>query len=70
MLLLIDSDRDHRTGWEGFDFVVNRTIEADGTTWLERNAGGWKWEKVAKVGSRISGAELHLAVPRRTIGAP
>ncbi len=70
MLLLIDADRDPRTGCEGFDFIVNRTVEADGTTWLERNAGGWKWEKVAKVNARISGTELHLAVPRPAIGIP
>ena len=70
MELLIDADRDPRTGWEGFDFIVNRTVEADGTTWLERNAGGWRWEKVAKVRARVSGTELHLAIPRPAIGIP
>ena len=68
MELLIDADRDPRTGWEGFDFIINRTVEADGTTWLERNAGGWRWEKVAKVRVRVSGTELHLAIPRTAIG--
>lgn len=68
MVLLIDADLDPRTGWEGFDFIINRTVEADGTTWLERNAGGWGWEKVAKVPVRASGTELHLAIPRAAIG--
>jgi hypothetical protein len=66
----IDADRDPRTGWEGFDFIINRTVEADGTTWLERNAGGWRWEKVGKVRARVSGTELQLAIPRPAIGIP
>jgi hypothetical protein len=70
MELLIDADRDPRTGWEGFDFIINRTVEADATTWLERNAGGWKWEKVGKVRARVSGTELQLAIPRPAIGIP
>ena len=53
MVLMIDADRDPRTGWEGFDFIVNRTIDADGSSWLERSVGGWSWEKVAKVRMRI-----------------
>ena len=68
MELFLNSDRDHRTGWEGFDFIINRTIEADGTSWLERNVGGWRWEKVAKVRVRVAGNELQLAIPRRSIG--
>jgi hypothetical protein len=69
MLLLLDTDQGRKTGWEGYDFVVNRTN--DGTeTWLERNAGGWKWEKVAKVQLTVLGNELMLAVPRTALGLP
>jgi hypothetical protein len=64
MNLLIDADLDPKTGWEGFDFVVNRLVEPDGSTWLEKNVGGWHWEKVAKVRVRGSGTDLHLAIPR------
>jgi hypothetical protein len=70
MELLIDADRDPRTGWEGFDFILNRIVEVDGTTWLERNVGGWKWEKVGKVRTRVSGTELQLAIPRFALGIP
>ena len=44
MWLLIDADRDPATGWEGYDFIVNRPVESDGTTWLEKNTGGWNWK--------------------------
>ncbi len=70
MWLLIDADRDPKTGWEGFDFVVNRTVEGDGSTWLERSLGGWKWEKVARVRLRTAGDALHLAIPRAALGLP
>lgn len=69
MLLLLDTDQKRSTGWEGYDFVVNRTIDGD-ETWLERNTGGWTWEKVAKVQLTVSGNELMLAVPRSALGLP
>jgi hypothetical protein len=68
MWLLIDADRDPSTGWEGYDFIINRTIDPDGTAWLEKNAGGWAWTKVAKVRYRVLGPELHLSVPRAALG--
>lgn len=68
MWLLLDLDQDHATGWEGYDLIVNRTLEPDGTSWLERNTGGWRWEKAARVEYRIVGADLHLAIPRQALG--
>ena len=70
MWLLIDIDSDPRTGWEGYDFIVNHRIDGDGTTWLEKNDGGWRWKPVAKVSYRVSGNELHLAIPRESLGIP
>jgi hypothetical protein len=67
MLLLLDVDCNRSTGWEGYDYIVNRSIDADGT-WLERSAGGSAWEKVAKVQIKVSGNELMLAVPRSALG--
>jgi hypothetical protein len=68
MWLFVDVDQDAQTGWEGYDFIVNRTVDPDGTAWLEKNEGGWRWRKVAKVRFRVSGNELHLAIPRSGLG--
>lgn len=69
MWLLINSDRDGHTGWEGYDYIVNRTIEPDGSSWLEKNVGGgWNWQKVTKVELQTSGDQLQLAVPRQALG--
>ncbi len=70
MWLLIDSDCNPRTGWEGYDFIVNHRFDGAGTTWLEQNDGGWRWKPVAKVSLRVVGSQLHLAIPRESLGIP
>jgi hypothetical protein len=68
MRLLIDADGNLSNGWEGYDFIVNRSIEDDHTAWLEKSLGGWKWEKVAKIDYRVAGNELQLSIPRAALG--
>lgn len=68
MWLLIDVDRDHRTGWEGYDFIVNHSTHDARKTRVERNAGGWKWAAVGDIPMRAAGNELHLAIPRTMLG--
>ncbi len=63
MMLFLDTDGKAETGWEGYNFVVNRK---QGT--LERNAGGWTWEKAADVALRVEGKEMHLVIPRAALG--
>jgi len=48
MMLFIDTDRDKSTGWNGYDFIVNRVSPAKGKAVVEKNVGNrWEWEKVA-----------------------
>jgi hypothetical protein len=68
MWLLVNSDCDGRTGWEGYDYIVNRTIEGEGSSWLEKNVGGWNWQQVTKIKLHVSGDQLQLAVPRSALG--
>ena len=69
MWLLIDADLNPKTGWGGYDFILNRTMDGP-TTWLEKNTGGWRWEKLAKIEVVTIGNELMLAVPRQALGLP
>ena len=57
-----------KSNWEGYDFVVNRTISSSGTSALEKCDGGWKWSKVADVKFSVSGTEMELAVPLSSLG--
>ena len=70
MWLLIDRDQNAATGWEGYDFIVNRTVEPDGQSWLEQNQGGWNWKRVARVKVRIENERLQLAIPRAALNLP
>ncbi|MBV9850113.1 MAG: hypothetical protein JO250_10610 [Armatimonadetes bacterium] len=64
MLLYINADADYKTGWLGYDFVVNRHV-GNANTSLERNVGGqYKWRPVARVRYGVRGNEMEIAIPR------
>ena len=69
MWLLIDTDQNPKTGWQGYDFILNRTTDGK-DTWLEKNTHGWAWQRVTKVSLVVKGNELMLSVPRRLLGLP
>lgn len=70
MTLLIDADHNVRTGWCGYDLLVNRS-RAGGTCSVERNVGGaWRWRKVADAPLHWAGRDLQAALPRRVLAPP
>jgi hypothetical protein len=67
MLLFIDADQDHATGWEGYDFLVNsQVIDATHTTLKAWKNGGW--QTIATIEYRVSGNAMELSIPRSLIG--
>jgi len=40
MLLYIDADQNHSTGWEGYDYVVNRSVNSATSTTLQSSYDG------------------------------
>ena len=69
MQLFIDIDRDKATGWNGYDFVVNRVSPKRSKAVVEKNVQGiWMWEKADKVKFKVSGNALVIRVPRETLG--
>jgi len=68
MRLYIDADANARTGWLGYDFVVNRKA-GDRTTSLERYVGGrTQWERAGTVKYVVRGNEMEIAIPRVALG--
>lgn len=67
MLLLLDTDRNHDTGWEGYDYIVNLRVIDDHRTTLQR-WDGHQWTPVATVPYAVSGRVLELSIPRRLLG--
>jgi hypothetical protein len=69
MLLYIDADHNHATGWEGYDFVVNRTVTSATMTTLQSNTNGsYNWSQVADVSYAVSGNKIEIAIPRASLG--
>ena len=69
MLLLIDSDNDSSTGWNGYDFIVNRHIaDSRKTTLMRYDEAKAAWVKVADLPYAVAGCELELSIPRKLLG--
>ena len=69
MTLFVDTDRSRKTGWQGYDLVVNRVSPAGGKAVVERSQGReWKWGKTAEVEMAAQGDALVLALPRSLFG--
>lgn len=69
MRLLLDTDCDPKTGWMGYDLIVNRVAPDGGEALVERRAGA-QWQPVRRAIFRMAGSELELAVPRELLRLP
>ncbi|MFC1766045.1 hypothetical protein ACFL6U_28700 [Planctomycetota bacterium] len=62
MLLFIDTDQDKRTGWEGYDLLLNRSVDAGLLASVEKwNGQGWK--KMKPNALAYADNQLELGVP-------
>jgi hypothetical protein len=64
MRLFINTDCDSKTGWNGYDYVINRVNPTSGKAIVERSTGGWNWAKAGVVDYRVSESTLEIKVPR------
>jgi hypothetical protein len=69
MMLLIDIDRNKETGWEGYDFVINRTRPVDGKAVLEKCVLGWKWKAVGKIDFAMRDNQMELKIPKSILNS-
>jgi hypothetical protein len=68
MRLFIDTDRNRDTGWEGYDFVLNRSSPANGKALLERHkATGWQWESCGQVDMKVGYKQMEIKIPRNLL---
>lgn len=63
MLLLLDTDQDSRTGWEGYDYMVESRMLR------HYNASEGRWEDVCPVAMAVASHAVELAIPRKLIKA-
>ena len=61
MTLFIDADRNHDTGWEGYDYLINHDVQDDHVTVVESTKNGWNWEPaLTKLGTGSNALAAHL----------
>lgn len=69
MMLFLDTDRDSSTGWNGYDFIVNRRSPHAGRAILEKNVGNrWEWEARALINFTAKDKRLELEIHRAVLG--
>jgi len=62
MRLFVDVDCNKQTGWEGYDYILNRTTPSQ-TAVLEHSAEGWAWSKAGDVAYCVDGCRMEIAIP-------
>jgi ABC-type glycerol-3-phosphate transport system substrate-binding protein len=68
MNLFLDVDQNHETGWEGYDYIINRSRDDKYAT-IERFAGGgWEFEEVGKAEYKVEGNRMVICVPNNLVG--
>ncbi len=71
MRLYINSDRTYKTGWEGYDYIINRVSPTSDALVVEKFVGKnntWKWEKAGDATYTVSGNKMMISVPRSLVG--
>jgi hypothetical protein len=68
MMLFLDTDRDKSTGWNGYDYVVNRVNPKSGKVIIEKNyKGKWIWEQAAQSKFIVKNNVLVFSIPRKVL---
>lgn len=69
MMLFIDADRDKSTGWNGYDFIVNRLSPKGSKVMVEKNVGNrWEWTSAAETKFAVNDNRLELEIPKSVLG--
>ena len=68
MMLFLDTDRDKSTGWNGYDYIVNRINPKGNKAIVEKNVGGrWEWEPLAQAKFAVNTNKLELEINRNVL---
>jgi hypothetical protein len=68
MRLFIGVTDSGKPDWEGFQYMVNRKPQKVGTSSLVISRGGWDWKYSSDLKYTISGSEMELKIPRKSLG--
>ncbi|HKK61305.1 MAG TPA: PA14 domain-containing protein, partial [Bacteroidales bacterium] len=66
MLLFIDIDRNKGTGWEGYDYIINHSVNSTNQTTLKQWTG-LGWENEVPIPYAYNGSEMEIGVSRSSL---
>lgn len=74
MTLYIDIDRDKNTGWEGYDYVINRYEPRGGSAVVEKHVktldgNTYNWEKIGIANISIKGSTIMIKLDRKLVNS-
>ncbi|MHB9036429.1 MAG: LamG domain-containing protein [Armatimonadota bacterium] len=69
MTLLLNTDQNHATGWEGYDYIVTSPVSAMSGRLFRFNNNVWSLTLVrSDISYRVLGNKMELRIPRAGIG--
>ncbi|WP_234367722.1 hypothetical protein [Parabacteroides pacaensis] len=69
MLLFIDVDKNKNTGWNGYDYVINRTTPDRKKVVVEKNnKDKWMWNPIGKGEYIVHNNVLEIAIDKKLLG--
>ncbi|MCA9432279.1 MAG: hypothetical protein KC940_17335, partial [Candidatus Omnitrophica bacterium] len=71
MLLLIDADQNHDTGWCGYDYLINKNVTDEKHTTISRynpDSPDGPWVEAGQAAYRYTDKSLEISLPRDLLG--
>jgi uncharacterized ubiquitin-like protein YukD len=68
MNLFINADNDLTTGWNGYDFVLNRARDGQYVSIEKFVDNSWSFEMVGKTAYAVSGNAIHIKIAKSVLG--
>lgn len=67
MLLFIDADKNSNTGWYGYDYLINKSINNKTTSLMKYNEKSKQWEEITRLSYHYEGNKLEIVVPKNKL---
>ncbi len=67
MMLFLDTDQNHQTGWQGYDWLINGQPASESTLSLAAADNRWNWHKTLDLSYKVSGNKMEICLPRPAI---
>lgn len=66
MILFVDIDRDKSTGWNGYDYIINRKSPTGKKAIIEKNIGNrWEWKEIKRTSYVVNDNRLEIKIDRK-----